>query len=77
MIALEAQEMGLRAHQALNLRGYSRVDFRMTDEGELFCLEVNTLPGMTATSLMPQSAAATGMDFPTLCETICELALAD
>ena len=75
MIAREAQEMALRAHQALNLRGYSRVDFRMTDEGELFCLEVNTLPGMTATSLMPQSAAAAGMDFPVLCETICELAL--
>ena len=77
MIAQEAQELALRAHQALNLQGYSRVDFRMTDDGELFCLEVNTLPGMTATSLMPQSAAATGMDFPTLCEAICELALTD
>ena len=75
LIAEEAREMALRAHRALKLRGYSRVDFRMTDEGELFCLEVNTLPGMTATSLMPQSAAATGIDFPTLCERICELAL--
>ena len=43
--------MALRAHQALKLRGYSRVDFRLTPEGELFCLEVNTLPGMTSTSL--------------------------
>lgn len=75
LIAEEAREMALRAHRALKLRGYSRVDFRMTDEGELFCLEANTLPGMTATSLMPQSAAAMGMDFPTLCERICELAL--
>ena len=75
MLAVEARDMALRAHQALKLRGYSRVDFRLTDEGELFCLEVNTLPGMTATSLMPQSAAATGMDFPALCERICELAL--
>jgi D-alanine-D-alanine ligase len=74
MVAEEAQEIALRAHRALNLRGYSRVDFRLTPEFELFCLEVNTLPGMTATSLMPQSAAATGMDFATLCEAICELA---
>ena len=77
MIAREAQEIALRAHQALKLRGYSRVDFRLTPEGELFCLEVNTLPGMTATSLMPQSAAAVGIDFPALCERICMLALND
>ena len=75
MVDEEAREMALKAHRALKLRGYSRVDFRLTDEGELFCLEVNTLPGMTATSLMPQSAAAMGMDFPALCERICELAL--
>jgi D-alanine-D-alanine ligase len=77
LIAEEAQEMALKAHRALKLRGYSRVDFRLTEEGELFCLEVNTLPGMTATSLMPQSAKAVGMDFPVLCERICELALDD
>jgi D-alanine-D-alanine ligase len=75
MVAEEAREIALRAHQALKLRGYSRVDFRLTAEDQLFCLEVNTLPGMTATSLMPQSAGAVGMDFPTLCERICELAL--
>ena len=77
MVAEEAQRLALRAHRALKLRGYSRVDFRLTEEDELFCLEVNTLPGMTATSLMPQSAAAAGIDFPTLCERICELALED
>ncbi|MES1260041.1 MAG: D-alanine--D-alanine ligase [Gemmatimonadota bacterium] len=77
LVADEARAMALRAHQALKLRGYSRVDFRMTEEYELFCLEVNTLPGMTAMSLMPQSAAAMGLDFPALCERICELALTD
>jgi D-alanine-D-alanine ligase len=77
IVTREAQEIALRAHQALKLRGYSRVDFRLTPDGELFCLEVNTLPGMTATSLMPQSAAAVGIDFPALCEQICMLALND
>ena len=75
MVAEETREMALRAHRALKLRGYSRVDFRLTEEFEIFCLEVNTLPGMTATSLMPQSAAAVGIDFPELCERICMLAL--
>jgi D-alanine-D-alanine ligase len=75
MVAEEAQRLALRAHRALKLRGYSRVYFRLTEDLELFCLEVNTLPGMTATSLMPQSAAAVGIDFPTLCERICQLAL--
>jgi D-alanine-D-alanine ligase len=74
-VAAEARELALRVHQALKLRGYSRVDFRLTDALELFCLEVNTLPGMTSTSLMPQSAAAVGIDFPSLCEQICQLAL--
>jgi D-alanine-D-alanine ligase len=74
-VAEEAQELALRAHQALKLRGYSRVDFRLTSDNELFCLEVNTLPGMTATSLLPQSAAAVGIDFAELCERICQLAL--
>lgn len=75
LLVEQTQEIALRAHRALKLRGYSRVDFRLTDGDELFCLEVNTLPGMTATSLMPQSAAAMGIDFGTLCERICELAL--
>ena len=69
------RDLGLRAHDALKLGGYSRVDFRLTPEGELFCLEVNTLPGMTATSLLPQSARAVGIEFPALCERICRAAL--
>jgi D-alanine-D-alanine ligase len=74
-VTWEVQRLGVVAHMALKLRGYSRVDFRLTPSGKLYCLEVNTLPGMTATSLLPQSAAAAGIDFPTLCERICELAL--
>lgn len=70
-VTREAQRLGLLAHQALKLRGYSRVDFRLTADGRLFCLEANTLPGMTATSLLPQSARAVGIGFAELCEAIC------
>jgi D-alanine-D-alanine ligase len=73
-VARECGRLGVLAHEALKLGGYSRVDFRLTPEGRLFCLEVNTLPGMTATSLMPQSAAAAGIAFPELCERICRTA---
>jgi D-alanine-D-alanine ligase len=73
-ISAECGRLGLLAHEALKLGGYSRVDFRLTPEGELFCLEVNTLPGMTATSLMPQSARAVGIEFAELCERICRVA---
>ncbi len=73
-VAAEAQRLALVAHQALKLGGYSRVDFRLTPAGELVCLEVNTLPGMTATSLLPQSARAAGIEFGELCERICRAA---
>jgi D-alanine-D-alanine ligase len=69
--AAECARLALRAHEVLKLGGYSRVDFRLTPGGELVCLEVNTLPGMTSTSLMPQSAAVVGIPFPELCERIC------
>lgn len=70
-VAAECGRLGVLAHRALKLGGYSRVDFRLTPAGELVCLEVNTLPGMTQTSLLPQSAAAVGIPFPELCERIC------
>ncbi len=73
-VAAECGRLSLLAHEALKLGGYSRVDFRLTPAGELFCLEVNTLPGMTATSLLPQSARAVGIEFPELCERICRAA---
>ena len=69
------QDLSVRAHRALKLEGFSRVDFRMDAEGGLWCLEVNTLPGMTRTSLLPQSAQAAGISFPELCDRICRLAL--
>jgi D-alanine-D-alanine ligase len=71
-----AQELALAAHRALKLQDYSRVDFRMDAAGDFWVLEVNTLPGMTATSLLPQSAAAIGISFAELCEEICRRAIA-
>lgn len=73
-LSAECGRLGLLGHEALKLGGYSRVDFRLTPAGELFCLEVNTLPGMTATSLLPQAARAVGIEFPELCERICRAA---
>jgi D-alanine-D-alanine ligase len=73
-LARRLQEFALVAHRALKLSGYSRVDFRLSPEGDIFCLEANTLPGMTGTSLLPQAARAAGIDFPELCERICRLA---
>jgi D-alanine-D-alanine ligase len=70
-VAAECSKLGLLAHSALKLGGYSRVDFRLTPAGELVCLEANALPGMTATSLLPQSAAAVGISFAELCERVC------
>ena len=66
----EAQRQAMAAYHALKLAGCARIDFRLHPTDGLFCLEANTLPGMTGTSLVPQAAAAMGMDFPTLCERI-------
>ncbi len=74
-IAVRAQAYALAAHRALKLRGYSRVDFRLDRDDQLWCLEANTLPGMTSASLFPKGAAAAGMGFPEVCERICQLAL--
>jgi D-alanine-D-alanine ligase len=73
-VTRQLQELALTAHRALKLGGYSRVDFRLSPEGDIFCLEANTLPGMTRTSLLPQAARAAGIEFPELCERICRLA---
>jgi D-alanine-D-alanine ligase len=71
----QVQRRGGQVHAALKLGGYSRVDFRLTPTEELVCLEVNTLPGLTATSLLPQSARASGIEFADLCVEICRLAV--
>ncbi len=73
----QAQCYALLAFQALGCRGVSRVDFRITPDGELFVLEVNTVPGMTATSLLPQAAAKAGINFNELCSKLVELATYD
>ena len=73
-LARRLQEHALEAHRTLKLGGYSRVDFRVSPDGDIFCLEANSLPGMTRTSLYPQAAQAAGIAFPELCERICRLA---
>jgi D-alanine-D-alanine ligase len=70
----EAQTLALRAFRALKLSGYARIDFRMMEDGTFYCLEANTLPGMTELSLIPQAAAAAGISFPELCDRIAKLA---
>ena len=72
----EMQEIAERVFRALRLKSYARMDFVMSAQGEVYCLEGNTLPGMTPTSLLPQEAAAVGMDFGELCEKILQMALA-
>jgi D-alanine-D-alanine ligase len=68
-------EAGLAAHRAIGCKGYSRVDFIVDDAGTPWILEVNTLPGMTATSLLPDIARGVGIGFPDLVERILKLAL--
>ena len=68
-------EAGLQAHRALGCRGYSRADFIIDEGGAPYILEVNTLPGMTATSLLPDIARGTGISFPDLVEEILRLAI--
>ena len=75
--AARVQEQARLAFKALKLRGYARIDFRLDDSGGCFCLEDNTLPGMTELSLIPQAALAAGMSFPELCERIVQLAITE
>ncbi len=66
----EMGEMALKLHRALGLSVYSRTDFLLDENGVAWCLEVNTLPGMTPTSLVPKEAAAVGISYGDLCEMI-------
>ncbi len=68
--AARMQRIAVRVCGTLGLDTYSRMDFLLNENDEIFCLEANTLPGMTPTSLLPQEAAAVGMDFGTLCEML-------
>jgi len=67
------QAYAVKAYEALRLKSYGRIDFLMNEQGEMFCLEANTLPGMTPTSLLPQEAQARGMSFADLCERLIEV----
>jgi D-alanine-D-alanine ligase len=69
------QALALKAYGVLKLSGCARIDFRLAPDGEFYCLEANTLPGMTQLSLAPQAAQAAGISFPELCERIVSLAL--
>ena len=69
------QEYALRVHRVLKLGAYSRTDFRRDSAGGYWCLEANSLPGMTATSLLPQAAKAAGIGLPELLDRICRGAI--
>jgi D-alanine-D-alanine ligase len=73
--AADVQAQARLAFGALKLRGCARIDFRMTADGTFYCLEANTLPGLTELSLIPQAASAAGVSFPELCERIALLAV--
>ena len=73
--ASRLQDLAVRAHAALKLGAYSRIDFRMDPAGAFWCLEANSLPGMTAGSLLPQAARAAGIGFSELVERICKAAI--
>jgi D-alanine-D-alanine ligase len=74
-LAARIQELGARAAAALGCRGVSRADFRLSPAGEPFCLEVNTIPGMTPTSLVPMAAKARGLSYDQLVQRMLDLAL--
>ncbi len=74
-INAKMQELALKAHKALGLYGYSRTDFVLQKNGDIFVIETNTLPGMTSTSLIPQEAAAIGISFGGLLEKLIELGM--
>nr|MDQ3315580.1 D-alanine--D-alanine ligase [Verrucomicrobiota bacterium] len=67
------QDLALRAHRSLGLKVYSRVDIILPEAGEPTVLEINTIPGMTEVSLLPEAAAAAGISYPQLCARIIEL----
>lgn len=74
-ITAKMQHYAERVAEVLGLDTYSRSDFLLNSKGEMFCLEANTLPGMTPTSLLPQEAQAVGMNFNQLCEKLIEISL--
>lgn len=74
-LTADVQRSALNAYHALGCSGYARADYRLQEDGQFFCLEVNTLPGMTPTSLVPKAAKAKGIRFNNLVEKIIELGM--
>jgi D-alanine-D-alanine ligase len=72
--AQQCQQLALRTFRALGCRGLGRVDFRMTEAGQTYVLELNNIPGFTKTSLLPKAAEAAGIKFHELCDRIARLA---
>ena len=76
-VADQARDIALQTFNSLGCRGLGRVDFRLTESGELFVLELNNIPGFTETSLLPEAAQVAGISFPALCRQIMEMATLD
>lgn len=74
-ITQKIQREAEHAYKVLKLDAYARIDFILADDGSFYCLEANTLPGMTPTSLLPQEAAAVGIDYPELCDKLAQISL--
>jgi D-alanine-D-alanine ligase len=74
-LTAQMQRYAEMAYRALKLECYGRMDFMMAKDGSMYCLEANTLPGMTPTSLLPQEAAALGISFPQLCEKLIQVSM--
>lgn len=73
-VTAQMQKLALATFTALGARGFGRVDVRMTPEGGMYVLELNTIPGFTSHSLLPKAAAAAGIEFPVLCDRIMKTA---
>lgn len=71
------QSMALAAYSSLGCSGFGRVDFRLDEEGQPYCLEVNSIPGFTSQSLVPMAAKLVGMEFPELCDKLINIAIQD
>jgi D-alanine-D-alanine ligase len=69
------QDAAEKAFRILRLKNYARMDFMMNENGDFFCLEANTLPGMTPTSLLPQEAQALGISYEDLCQMLVDISL--
>ena len=74
-LTAKIQEAAVAAYKALRLKVYARMDFMLDEDNNIYCLEANTLPGMTPTSLIPQEAAAIGVNYEELCDWLVELSL--